>query len=136
MTLLMTKDHALYIAERAVKKGASAAEVIFKRRSEFSVGIRLSEVETLKEATDRGMGLRVLLDGRQASVSGSDFQEDAIDNLIKEAIDLVRVTSVDDNICLPSWEDLAAVIEDLDLYDEQIELLSTQDKINISLRAE
>lgn len=132
----MTKDLALGIAERAVNKGASAAEVIIKRRVEFSVGIRLSEVETLKEATDRGMGLRVLLDGRQASVSGSDFQEDAIDNLIKEAIDLVRVTSVDDNICLPGWGDLATVTEDLDLYDEQIEVLSTQDKIDISLRAE
>ena len=97
MTSEINKDFALDIARTAVKRGASAAEVVIRHRTEFSVGIRLGEVETLKEATDRGLGLRVLIEGKQASVSGSDFSRQALETLIADAIELARATSPDDS---------------------------------------
>src|SRR5438132_6801344 len=118
MTKVITKDFALDLANDAVKRGASAAEVIIKQRTEFSVGVRLGDVETLQESTDRGLGLRVLLDGKQASVSGSDFSKDAIDALLREAIELVKATSPDDSAGLPDADEFATSIEDLDLFDE------------------
>jgi PmbA protein len=132
----LSKDFAADIAKTAVKRGATAAEVIIRHRTEFSVGIRLGEVETLKQSTDRGLGLRVLIEGCQASVSGSDFSSEAISSLMKEAIELARATSPDDSSGLPEPQELAQSTPDLDLYDEEIERLSTEEKIELALRAE
>jgi PmbA protein len=136
MSIEITKELALDLAQEAVKKGASAAEIVIKQRTEFSVGVRLGEVETLQESTDRGLGLRVLLDGKQASVSGSDFRRDALSELIDEAIELVRATSPDDSTGLPEKNQFATASEDLDLYDEAIIHLKTETKIDLALRAE
>ena len=119
-----------------MKRGASAAEVIIRQRTELSVGVRLGEVETLQESTDQGLGLRVLIDGRQASVSGSDFSRDSVASLMDEAVELARLTSPDDTAGLPDPEELAASIPDLDLWDEAIVQLSTEDQIEMALRAE
>jgi len=136
MTINLNKEFGAKIAERAIKRGASAAEVVIKQRTDFSVGVRLGEVETLKESTDRGLGLRILIDGRQSSVSGSDFSEEALTSLIDDAVELARLTSPDDTAGLPDPQDLATSIPDLDLYDEAIEKLSTEEQIQMALRAE
>lgn len=131
-----SEEQALSVVNEAVKRGASAAELIYRQRIEFSVGVRLGEIETLKESTNKGLGLRVLIDGRQASVSGSDLAPDAISALIDQTIELARATSPDDSSGLPDVEEFASPIEDLDLYDEAIENLSPEDKIDLALRAE
>ena len=102
---------------------------MLRQRTEFSVGVRLGEVETLKESTDRGLGLRILIDGRQSSVSGSDFSSDAVESLIDDAVELARLTSPDDAAGLPEPQDLATSVPDLDLYDPAIERLSTEEQI-------
>src|SRR4030095_11050545 len=132
----LTKEFAADVAEGAVKRGAGAAEVIVRQRSKLSVGVRLGEVETLQESTDQGLGLRVLIDGKQASVSGSDFSRDALTSLTNEAVDLARLTSADDTAGLPDSEDLATSFPELDLWDQQIVDLSTEAQIDMALRAE
>lgn len=132
----ITKEFAADVAQGAVKRGASAAEVIIRQRTEFSVGVRLGDVETLQESTDNGLGLRVLIDGRQASVSGSDFNPDAVRSLMDEAVELARLTSPDDTAGLPEPQELATTFPDLDLWDEAIVSLSPEDQIEMALRAE
>ena len=53
-----------------------------------------------------------------------------------EAVELARLTSPDDTAGLPNHEELAASIPDLDLWDEAIVQLSTEDQIEMALRAE
>jgi PmbA protein len=132
----LTKEFAADVVQGAVKRGASAAEVIIRQRTEFSVGVRLGDVETLQESTDNGLGLRVLIDGRQASVSGSDFSPDAVRSLMDEAVELARLTSPDDTAGLPEPQELATTFPDLDLWDEAIVRLSPEDQIEMALRAE
>ena len=132
----LTKEFASDVANRALKRGASAADVVIRERTEFSVAVRVGEVEKLKQSTDQGLGLRVLIDGRQASVSGSDFSADAVSSLIEEAVELARLTSPDDTAGLPDSHELATSIADLDLYDEAIVNLSTEEQIEMALRAE
>lgn len=132
----LTKEFASDIANRAVRRGATAAEVVIRQRTEFSVAVRVGEVEKLKESIDQGLGLRVLIDGRQASVSGSDLSSEALTSLIEEAVELARLTSPDDTAGLPDREELATTLPDLDLYDEAIERLSTEEQIEMALRAE
>jgi PmbA protein len=107
-----------------------------RHRTEFSVSVRLDEIETLQQSTDQGLGLRVLIDGKQASASGSDLRRDTVLSLIDEAIELARATSPDDTAGLPDSSELASLIPDLKLYDAAIEQLPTEEKIELALRAE
>jgi PmbA protein len=114
MTTPLSKEFAADLARELVKHGASAAEVVIRQRTEFSVGVRLGEVETLQQSADRGLGMRVLIDGKQASVSGSDFSRDALTSLMQEAVELARATSPDDSAGLPGSDDFAKSIAELD----------------------
>jgi PmbA protein len=136
MKLDLTKESALDLAREAVRRGASAAEVVMRHRTDFSVSVRLGEVETLKQSSDQGLGLRVLIDGKQASVSGSELRRDTVMSLLDEAIELAKATSPDDTAGLPEPGELATSIPNLDLYDEAIEQLPTEEKIELALRAE
>lgn len=127
---------AVSVVERALRLGATAAEAVFRESVEFSASVRLGEVETVKEAAGRGLGLRVLLDGRQASVSTSDLSPAALDELVETALTLARATSVDETAGLPDAADLAADVPDLDLADPALEALSADDKIGMALAAE
>ena len=70
------------IVSKALKAGASDAEVTIREGDEFSTTVRMGEVETLKESGSRGMGLRVLIatpnGHRVASTSSSDFSADGV----------------------------------------------------------
>src|ERR1044071_3743457 len=110
----LTKESARRLADEAVRRGASAAEVVMTRRKEFSVSVRLGDVEKIKESVDHGLGLRVLMDGQQASVSCSDLSEDAVLQLVGEAIDLARATSPDESVGLPEASEMAVELPDLD----------------------
>jgi len=76
----------------AMKAGATDAEAVVREGDEFSVNVRMGEVETLKESGSRGMGLRVFSGSRTASTSTSDFSASGIDHLVTGALELVRVT--------------------------------------------
>jgi PmbA protein len=129
-------DLAVDLARTAVKRGASVSEVIIRRRTEFSVGVRHGEVETLKQSSDQGLGLRVLLDGKQASVAGSDLSREALDTLVSEAVELARATSPDDNAGLPHPDEFTSHVPDLALYDPAIQALTPEEGIELALRAE
>src|SRR5213596_3254232 len=89
------------VVRRCLRRGATGAEVVVRDETEFSCAVRLGEVDTLTESDSKALGLRVLLDGRQASVSTSDLSAAAIDALIDDAIALARATSVDESADLP-----------------------------------
>ena len=80
------------VVERALRAGATEAEVVIREGDEFSTLVRLGQVETLKESGARGIGLRVFLGPsgahRTANTSTSDFSPAGLDHLISGAIDL------------------------------------------------
>ncbi len=125
------------IVHSALKRGATEAEVIALESNEFSVDIRLGEVETLEESASRGLGLRVIYEGRQASASTSDIQEKSLEKLVADAVEMARYTSVDEAAVLPSREELLRESEtDLQLYDEAIAALPTERKIEMAQACE
>src|SRR5205085_3196628 len=73
---------------------------------------------------------------QQSSVSCSDFSEDAVHQLVAEAIELARAASPDESAGLPEAVELASELPDLDLYDEEIDQLPTEKKIDMALAAE
>jgi PmbA protein len=79
----------------AMKAGASDAEAVAREGDEFSVNVRMGQVETLKESGSRGLGLRVFLGKRSASASTSDLTAEGIRQLVDGAMALAKVTEED-----------------------------------------
>lgn len=133
---MITKDLLSDIVSQAVRRGATDAEAVGIETTDFHVEVRLGEVEKLKEAASRGIGLRVLYQGRQASSSTSDVSPQAIDELISSAVEMAKLTSVDEAATLPTRDDLAREVSDLGLRDAAIAELPTERKIEMARAAE
>jgi PmbA protein len=133
---MISTDLLSDIVQRAIKHGATDAEAIGSETTKFSVKVRLGEVEQLEEAASRGLGLRVLYHGRQASCSTSDVSAQGVGELIATAVEMVKSTSVDESALLPAKDELATDIPDLELYDGAVAALPTERKIELARRCE
>jgi PmbA protein len=128
------------IVAKAVRAGASDAEVTIREGDEFSTLVRMGEVETLKESGSRGMGLRVLIatanGHRVASTSSSDFSAEGVEHLVSGALSLARVTSEDPFAGLAETSEFGKLEGDLELYHEDVYSLPTAERIEQARRAE
>jgi PmbA protein len=129
------RDLAAAVVSRAMKAGATAAEAAVREGSEFSAGVRMGEVETLKESGSRAIGLRTFLGQRAASTYSSDFSEEGIQRLISGALELARVTSEDRYSGIPEPDQLGSLGE-LKLYYEDVYSLPPEERIDYARRAE
>src|SRR5580692_2004762 len=120
----------------AMKAGASDAEAVIREGDEFSVNVRMGEVETLKESGSRGLGLRVFLGTRSASTSTSDLTADGIRQLVEGAIALAKVTEEDPFTGLPETAAFGALTTDLHLYYDDVYSLAGQERIEWARRCE
>jgi PmbA protein len=130
------RDIATDVVARAMKSGATGAEAIAREGTEFSTVVRLGQVETLKEAGSRGLGLRVFLGKRAASTYSSDFTREGIDHLVQGALELAKVTSEDPCAGLPDAGQLGTVPGDLQLYFDDVYSLPADQRIDYARRAE
>jgi len=120
----------------AMKAGASDAEAVVREGDEFSVNVRMGEVETLKESGSRGLGLRVFLGTRSASTSTSDLTADGIRQLVDGAIALAKVTEEDPFTGLPETAEFGSIPGDLHLYFDDVYSLEGKERIEWARRAE
>jgi len=130
------KELARDVVRRAMGGGASAAEAVVHDGTEFSTVVRMGEVETLKEAGSRAVGLRVFFGKRAASTHTSDFSADGLRQLVEGALGLARLTSEDPHAGLPEPELLGAASGDLQLYFDNVYSLPTEERIAYARRAE
>ena len=130
------KEIATDVVRRAMQGGASAAECAVREGDEFSTLVRLGQVETLKEAGSRAIGVRVFFGQRAASTNSSDFSQAGIERLLKSALELARITSEDPYGGIPDASKLGSLTGDLDLYHEDVYSLPGSERIDYARRAE
>jgi PmbA protein len=134
------QELAEFVVARALLLGVSDAEVTIREGDEFSTSVRMGEVETLKESGSRGIGLRVLVEAengyRVASTSSSDFTTEGIEHLVRGAVALAQVTSVDAFAGLAGVEEFGKLAGDLALYHEDVYSLPIEERIAWAKRAE
>lgn len=130
------KEIAGDVVRRAMAGGATAAEAVVREGTEFSTVVRLGQVETLKEAGSRAIGVRVFFGQRAASTYSSDFSNAALDHMVSSALQLAKVSSEDPYAGIPEAGQLGALGGDLDLYYEDVFSLSTEDRIAYARRCE
>jgi PmbA protein len=131
---------ATEVVERALRAGASEAEVVIREGDEFSTVVRLGQVETLKESGARGIGVRVFLGSRgayrTANTSTSDFTDAGLEQLVRSAVDLAQVTSQDPFAGLPEEGAMGQIDGHLDLYYEDVYSMPAAERIDYARRAE
>jgi PmbA protein len=130
------KEIATEVVRRAMAGGATAAEAVVREGTEFATVVRLGQVETLKEAGSRAIGVRVFFGQRAASTYSSDFSAQALDHMVKSALQLARVTSEDPYSGIPEPGQLGTIGGDLDLYYEDVFSLPTEERIACARRCE
>jgi PmbA protein len=91
-------------ADLAVKKGAGEAAAGGWQARHVEVAWRDGKIEKVSEATTRGLGLDLYVDGRYASVSTSDLRTDALARFIEDAVALARTLTPDPHRRLPEPE--------------------------------
>ena len=124
------------VVARAMKAGATDAEAVVREGDEFSVTVRLGEVETLKESGSRALGLRVFRGKRTGSASTSDLTAEGIRQLVEGAVALAGLTEEDSFMGLPETGEFGAAEDDLHLYFEDVYSLPGPERIAWARRAE
>jgi len=124
------------LVKRAMSQGATAAEAVVREGDEFSTLVRLGQVETLKEAGSRSVGVRVFFGKRAASTYSSDFSREGLDRMLKSALELAKITSEDPFGGIPEPDQLGQLGGDLDLYHEDVYSLPGAERIDYARRAE
>jgi PmbA protein len=124
------------LVTRALRAGATAADAMVREGDEFSTVVRLRQIESLKEAASKVLGLRVFLGEQSASSYSSDFSADSLRRLVERTLEMARATSEDPASRLAEPELLGVSDGDLQIFYDDVSQLSTADRIGWARRAE
>jgi PmbA protein len=91
-------------ASLALKKGANEVAAGGWQARHVEVAWRDGKIEKVSEATTRGLGIDLYVDGRFASVSTSDLRAEALDRFVEDAVALARTLAPDPHRRLPEPE--------------------------------
>lgn len=128
------RETLLHVAEGlladAKRHGAEAADVMASHGTDFEVKVADGAIVTLTQATAKGLGLRVFVDGRMGFCTTSDFTSASLARVAERAVALAREAAPDEHNGLadaaPTRIDSG---DDLDLFDPAVTELSAETKI-------
>ncbi len=115
-------------ALEAARQKAVQAEIFLLYNKELSIELRDAQVETLKEAEQIGMGIRVLKNGRMGFAYSSDLSRHAIIEVVEQAVSISGFMPADEN---QSLVEPATAYPPVDCFDQQI--TDTQLEVKIAL---
>ncbi len=105
------------ILDYAEKAGAEAADAMFAESVDLSVACRMGKQEELERSESSGVGLRVWVGQRSASVSTSDLSASSLSEMAERAVAMARVATEDPYSRLAEASLLARDLPDLQLAD-------------------
>jgi PmbA protein len=136
----MGQDHleqtAQELVERAMRAGATAADVVVREGDEFSAVVRMRHIESLKEAASRALGLRAFAGRRSASTYSQDFSHRSLEKLVDRTLEMARATSEDPASGLAEATRLGRYSGELEIYFPDVARLSTEERLDWARRAE
>jgi len=125
------------IVDKARRLGADEVDAYVVSSTESSVQVRRGVVERIVDAGSHAVGIRVIKDKRTAICSTADLTPQAIEQLVRDAVEMASISEPDEYAGLPERDDLAfGNHPGLGMYDEQIEALTTEEMRDLALRME
>src|SRR6266700_5828006 len=135
-TAIDLESLAADVVAQAMKSGASDAEAVVREGDEFSVTVRMGQVEKLQESGSRGLGVRVFLGKRSASTSTSDLTAEGVRQAVEGAMALAKITEDDPCSGLAKAGEFGSVPGDLHLYFDDVYSFDGPERIEWARRAE
>lgn len=135
----VTNKHQAFakqLVDLAMKRGASQAEAFVQVGRTADVRVRDGEIEDLTQATSKGAGLRVIVDGRLGFCWTSDFGDAGLSGFVDLGLQLARAAAPNEHNGLPRPEDLGAFPDVGPLFDREVAELRADWKIEASLAME
>lgn len=125
----------LALAQQIVNDAVSGkenieAEAIIIEDTQNTIKVDGGEVEQLSQSGSKGVGVRVIDGGKVGYSYTSSFDDDAIKETIANALELAQIATPDENRALPTLQEIPD--EDLEIYDPELENVSTEDKIALA----
>jgi PmbA protein len=129
----------LKLAEKVVEsasRGGAQAEAVVMHSQETMIRVHAGEVQELSRADSRGLGLRVINDGRMGFAYTSDFSESALETTLRAAVALANSADRDEFRTLPPRQDSVVSAEELKIYDGELTRRNVDEKIALALAVE
>lgn len=127
----------LQLAEKLVKRslslGSDSSEVYLETNRKLSIQVLNSEIDTIEEASSQGAGFRVFVGGKMGFSHCNDLNEKSLDETISRAIAFARLSTPDENNVLTDNKSVSSVEY---LYDQGIQSVSMEQKINLAMELE
>lgn len=127
-------EFAQDVVSLATRAGAHEAEVYIQTGTDFNVQVRMGDIESLTQASSKGLGLRVFIDKHMGFSSTTDFDIEVVSDMVKTTIQLAKSASRDRFNGLP--EVGPGVPAHLDLYDPMVSEIPAERKIDMAREAE
>ncbi|HUW63396.1 MAG TPA: TldD/PmbA family protein [Spirochaetia bacterium] len=129
------KDDILDTLEEvlALVEAGAQGEAYLQRRQKLSVEVREGRVETLQQAGDHGLGLRVIKDSRLGFAYTTDLSREGLARVAAAATANAAAAARDEYRQFPAP---AAPVEGLFLYDAAVRQVPVAEKITLALEME
>jgi PmbA protein len=121
-------------AEAATAAGASDAEAWAEGSRSREVRVHAGEVESLTEASGRGVGIRAWIGSRTGYAYGTDLSEAGLTELAEAAVGAARVADEDESSAAPEPSGEAKEIPGL--HDDGVAATETAEVIDLAKRVE
>jgi PmbA protein len=122
------------IVKMAIDFGADESEAFIQSGRELDLEVRFKKVESIKQASDKGLGLRVFVDGKLGFGSTSDFSKDSLKSFTKNIVSISKETTKTEYNKLPETQKISEL--NLKIFDEKISNISLEEKIESAFRME
>ena len=132
----MATPESRLLARRIVglAQAGEQVEVCAGTSTRTEVRVHGGAVESLTVAESRGVGVRVVRDGREGFAHAGTFDPDVVDDLLAEARDNLEFAEPDDRVGLAEPDGVAPA--DIDPWDDRIESTPVDDKVALALALE
>jgi PmbA protein len=125
------------LVQRALKQGATQAEVFIEVSRDSSCRVRDGQIEDLTGATSKGVGIRVICQGRLGFVYSSDFAPSVLEGFVDRAVALAKVAAKNPWNVLPDRAELASKAAPVEgLFDPAVASLPSDWKVKAALEME
>jgi len=105
------------LLSKAKSLGADQADAVASQGRSIHVTVRGGELEEVDNSEGQDVGLRVIINQQQASVSSSDTSPESLDRLAERAVAMARLAPIDPYCGLADQKRLASDTPDLQMFD-------------------
>ena len=129
-------EDLLVVAERLVGQArpGEQLEVACSEGTSTSVRVYGGEVESFTSARSQGIGVRVIVEGREGFASAGSLDDDIVANALAEARDNAGFSEADEFAGVADDDGVVAV--DVDLWDRAVLDMATEAKIAMAIELE